>query len=113
MMYKKSIVLFSLVFTLATLLVVPFGVLAVYPNAINVAGFQRATNNILTWVAYLFGAFAVIAFFYAGFMFLSANGDSAKLKLARSAVLWGVVGIVVGLIASGIVTVISSTIGTG
>ena len=49
------------------------------------------------WI--LFVAFAVIMFIIAGFLFLTANGDEAKIGVARNAVLWGVVGVVMGIVA--------------
>lgn len=51
----------------------------------------------LLWV--LFIAFAVIMFIVAGFFFLKAQGEPAELVTARKALLWGMIGVVVGIIA--------------
>ncbi len=59
----------------------------------------------------LFAAFAVIMFIYAGFLFLNASGDAGKVGDARQAVLWGTVGIAVGLLAFSIPFIIKLLIG--
>ena len=54
----------------------------------------------------IFGALlavAVIAIIYAGFSFITAQGDPAKVGTARTMLLYAVVGIIVALLAQGIV----------
>jgi FtsH-binding integral membrane protein len=58
------------------------------------------------WI--LFTAIAVICFAIAGITFLTANGDPEKLKLARSAFIWGIVGVVIGIIAGSIISIVGS-----
>jgi len=58
----------------------------------------------------VFGAIALIMFVIAGIMFLTAQGDPEKVKSARNAFLWGVVGIVVAIIAYSIVTIVENAI---
>ena len=50
-------------------------------------------------VTIVFGAIAVICIIYSGILFLTASGDTTKLKTARASLLWGIVGIVVGFFA--------------
>jgi len=40
----------------------------------------------------------------AGFNFVTANGDSEKLKKARTNLMWSFVGILVAVLAKGIVS---------
>ena len=47
----------------------------------------------------VFGAIAAICIIYSGVLFLTASGDVGKIKTARAALLWGIVGIVVGFFA--------------
>ena len=61
------------------------------------------------WV--VFTVIAVVAFIVAGFLFLTAFGEAEKLTKARSAVIWGVVGIIVAILAYGITTIVSNAIG--
>lgn len=61
------------------------------------------------WV--VFTIIAVIAFIMAAIMFLTAFGEAEKLAKARSAFIWGVVGVIVALLAFGIITLIRTAIG--
>jgi FtsH-binding integral membrane protein len=49
-------------------------------------------------------------FVVAGITFLTANGEPDKLKTARSALLWGTIGIVVAIIAYSIIGIISGAL---
>lgn len=69
-------------------------------------------DNILSMVMWpLFAGIVVIMFLYAGIMFLTANGDPGKLGKARQAVIWAVVGIVVGLIGYSAVSFVKTILG--
>src|SRR3989344_1660139 len=58
----------------------------------------------------IFVLIALIAFITAGILFLTASGDPEKIKTARTAFLWGMVGVVVGIIAFSIVTIIENAL---
>ena len=58
-------------------------------------------------------AFAIIMFILAAFMFFSAQGDPEKVLQARNAVIWGVVGMVVALLAFSIPFIVRNTLGSG
>ena len=60
------------------------------------------------WV--VFGLIALIAFVIAGISFLTAAGDPERIKTARTAFMWGIVGIVVGIIAYSIIAIIESAL---
>lgn len=72
---------------------------------------QRIGINIANAVWIVFTIIAVIAFVVAGVMFLTAYGEAEKVKKARSAFLWGVVGVVVAILAFGIIKLVESAIG--
>ena len=80
------------------------------PNQQNI-NVTQIVNLILNFIWPLFIGFAVIMFIVAGFTFLTAQGDAAKVGAARQAVLWGVVGVVVGVIAFSLPFIIRSTLG--
>jgi len=61
------------------------------------------------WI--VFTIIAIIAFLIAGILFLTAFGDTEKIGKARSAFIWGIVGIVVGLLAFTIVSLMRKVIG--
>ena len=77
------------------------------PTSITFSSLLIGFLNIV-WVAFTF--IAVVSFVAAGLMFLTAFGDSEKLTKARSAVIWGVVGIIVALLAWGIINIIRTAI---
>lgn len=65
-------------------------------------------KNILWTIAIVF---VIVMFVIAGFKFLTAQGNSQKVAEARNAVLWGLVGVVVIILAWSIVTIVSTQLG--
>lgn len=63
----------------------------------------------VVWI--VFTVIAVICFVIAGVMFLTAQGDPGKLKLARDAFLWGLAGVAVGIVAFSIISLTCSALG--
>lgn len=61
----------------------------------------------------IFVAFAIVMFIIAAFLFFTAQGDPEKVAQARQFVIWGVVGIVVAVIAFSIPFVIRNLIYSG
>lgn len=59
-------------------------------------------NQILTWVAYIFWIFAALFVFWAAFLYLTASGDTEKVKKANHQLLYAVIAIVVGIFAYGL-----------
>lgn len=95
-----------------TLFLFLLGILAlpVFVSAVsNINDLMRAIVYDVVWVVFV--GIVVICFVYAGVLFLSAYGDPGKLQKARSAFLWGVVGVIVGIVAYSAVTLISNIIG--
>ncbi len=80
------------------------------PNSSNIS-VTEVVNDVLNFVWPLFIGFAVIMFIVAGFLFLTSQGDPTKVAGARQAVLWGAVGVVVGIIAFSIPFIIRNTLG--
>jgi hypothetical protein len=52
----------------------------------------------------------ILAIMYAGFMFVTAQGDTSKVSKARAALTWAVVGGVIALSAKLIIEVLKGTI---
>jgi FtsH-binding integral membrane protein len=70
-------------------------------------GVEGIMSNIADQVWLVFAGIAIIMFLVAGILFLTANKNPGKLDQARQAVIWGVVGIIVGLFAKGIIGLVS------
>lgn len=112
-MNTKKIALVSL-----SLLLLPVLALAINnPVPTNPTGASFDLNGLITavlnklWV--IFGAVAVIMFVYAGILFMTAQGAPDKIATARQFFLWGIVGIVVGIIAYSIIAIVGSLVQGG
>ena len=88
----------------------PAVILAFDPGGIPNAS---AGLNVITVIDLIFSilwpitvAFFIIMFILAAFLFATAQGDAEKIKSARSAVIWGIVGVFVALIAFSIVFIV-------
>ncbi len=68
-------------------------------------------NKILNFIWPLFIGIAVIMFLYSGFLFLAASGDPTKIKEARNSLLYGIIGVVVGILAFSLPLIIKNTLG--
>ena len=61
-----------------------------------------------TWI--IFTVIATIMIVVAGILFLTAGGAPEKIATARNAFIWGVVGVVVGIVAYGIIRFATSIV---
>jgi len=59
-------------------------------------------NQILTWVATIFWIAAALFVLYAGFLYLTAGGDTEKVQKANHQLIYAVVAIIVGILAFGL-----------
>jgi hypothetical protein len=102
--------------TLASIstLLLPVAVLAqMEPNApggpgSTVGSLSQLIHALENAAGLVFGAIAVIAFIVAGVLFLTAAGNAEKVQAARSALIWGIAGVVVGILAFSIIAVVGS-----
>lgn len=62
----------------------------------------------LTIIAFIFFAFQII---FAGYSFLSSQGDAAKLKAARDRLTQGILGITIVVIAFGVTAFLGKLLG--
>ena len=88
----------------ALLMAMPLAALAGFdpgnqPNQVSTLNINTLIDIIFSILWPIVVAFAIIMFILAAFMFFTAQGDPEKIKSARDAVLWGVVGMVVALLA--------------
>lgn len=128
--FKKSIVAASALFAVVSLVgnvsagSCPQGSLRNdYTNSIsecNIAEDHAGSNNlmgtintIISVVLGVLGILAVAYIIYGGFMFTTAAGDPAKTKKARETIMYGVIGLVVALLAFAIVNFVLSSVFSG
>lgn len=90
--------------------VMAFALPAGVPSIGNLTAIVTYIENAL-WI--IFGLIAVIAFVMAGILFLTAGGQPEKIQSARSAFIWGIAGVVVGIVAYSVVAIISGVMQGG
>ena len=95
---------------LLTLLVSPLIAFALPGQVLNIPGVML---SIISFIWPLFVGFAIIMFLVAGFLFLTASGDPGKVKSAKDALIWGIVGVIVGILAFSLPFIIGMILGTG
>src|SRR3989338_2131195 len=108
-MSKKIIILF-----VWTGMVLPFIARAFDPPALGggeIINVLVLFNRIFSFLWPLFVVFAILMFIFSGYIFLVAKGDPGKIKLAKDALLWGIIGVGVGILAFSLPFIISSVLG--
>lgn len=71
---------------------------------------METINTIINVVLGVLGLLAVIVIIYGGFMFMTATGDASKVKKAKDTIMYGVIGLVIALLAYAIVNFVVSSI---
>ncbi len=111
----------KIVLTLVALSVLALPVMALAANSNSAPEAPlNAIADMPTLITYIenalwmiFGLMAVICFVVAGILFLTAGGVPEKVQSARSAFIWGIAGVVVGIVAYSIIAIVSSVMGVG
>lgn len=101
---KKRILLSVLIAIQFALVLPAFAQLKDYGGGYTLQGIITGARNA-TWI--IFSIIVIICFVVAAVSFLTAQGDPSKIQTARASFLWGVAGVVVGIVAFSIVTIIS------
>jgi hypothetical protein len=79
-------------------------------NPLNASSLTDLLNEILGYVVMLGGIFLTIMLVYVGFLFVAARGNDEKIRSARAALMWTVVGGLLLLGASALSQVIAATV---
>lgn len=73
---------------------------------------NQIMSNILTMVLWpVLAGVIVVMFIWAGFIFLTAQGEPGKITQAKKAVLWGTIGIGVALAGFSAENIVKSILG--
>ncbi len=102
-------VFFALVFALTVFS--PHFVNAQGTNFSSPSDVSRVIGRIATFMSTLLLASSVIVILAAGFIYLTAGGDETKVTTATKTLTYAVIGIVVGLVAYSIPTLIQAILG--
>lgn len=77
----------------------------------NVCDIFDIVQRVQNWFAAFFFAIAAIMILYAGFLFLTGGGNEDTLKKAKTYLIYGLIGIAIGLLAGNAVRVVQSIVG--
>ncbi len=67
---------------------------------------MRTLDNIIQWLFVILLVVAVIFIVIGGLMYVTAQGDPEKVKKASQYVLYALIGVIVALLARGLVTLV-------
>jgi len=81
------------------------GTLITVPTNVNIC-VSCILANVFTPLWQLAAGLAVIMMIVAGILFITSNGEPGKITTAKQAVIWGIVGLLVAIIAFSIVTIV-------
>lgn len=70
----------------------------------------ETVQNIINWVLAVLGIVAVIMIIIGGVTYMTSQGDPGKTKRARDTILYGIVGLVIALLAYAIVNFVLANI---
>lgn len=79
------------------------------PNKTSDGG-ASVLDSVLNLAYFTSGVVAVIVLIIAGFMYVTSNGDPGKVKTAKNAILYTVVGIIFVLMAAAITAFVRSRV---
>ena len=69
-----------------------------------------AIQNIINWVLAALGLVAVIMIIVGGFNYMTSQGDTAKTKKGRDSILYGIIGLLIALLAFAIVNFVLNNV---
>jgi|SRR3989344_1351388 len=98
-------------------LLLPVAAMAFNPGEVPNAAPSLTVNQLVDLIFAILWpvavAFFIIMFIMASFQFFTAQGDPEGIAKARNFVLWGIVGVVVALLAFSIPFIVRNTLGNG
>lgn len=80
-------------------------------NPLNSNDFTSLLNNIITGIGGIVVALSTIMFIVAGVLYLTSAGSPEKINMAKKALTFAIIGIVIAVVAGSIAAIIKSTLG--
>jgi hypothetical protein len=84
---------------------------ATISNPLSANNFTALLTNIATAVGTLIATLGVIMLIVAGIFYLTSAGNPERISTAKKALIYAIAGIVIGLAANAIVSIIQQTLG--
>ncbi len=76
-------------------------------------GLQNNITNIINVIIGLLGIVAVVVIILGGVQYMTAGGDAAKVKKAKDTILYGVIGLIIIILAAAIVNFVIAKVAGG
>jgi len=106
-MKKQSIILSVL---LIAVLLLPVLALADYTTNVGTGAVGDAINNITGWIVKISLVVALLMYVLGGFYWIIDNGNMESAKMAKSIIISTTVGLVIILLANGLVSVVKTLV---
>jgi len=78
----------------------------------TIEGVNEIIDKVAKWIFNILLSVATIVLLLAGFQWLTSGGNEEKISSARKNLIWALVGILVALLAKGLVAIIKSLVGS-
>lgn len=72
---------------------------------------DTVANNVIEIVIGVLGLVAVFVMIYGGFTYMTSTGDASKIQRGKNIIIYGLVGLVVAILAYAIVKFVGGAIG--
>ena len=106
---RRGFILFALVLSC---LILPLSVSAInIENPIKYNTFVELINAIIIFIYEISLVLATLFIVIAGFYFVTASGDPAKIKTGQDIIKYTLIGLLIILLATGLIAVIKSVLG--
>ena len=79
------------------------GMNAIAPSDSTISDLPTVVNNIINIILYIVGILAVVMVIFGGIQYATSAGDTAKVTKAKNTILYGIVGLVIAILAYAIV----------
>lgn len=66
--------------------------------------------NVMDWMLAIFGFLGIIGFVVAGIIYLTSAGDDTRMKTAKGAMTYSIIGVIVGLLGYVIIQAVDSAL---
>jgi hypothetical protein len=84
---------------------------AIVCNPLNACSFQDIIDKLIGLVTIIAIALVPLMFVWAGFNFVTANGEPEKIKKAKDIMLYTVIGLAVVLLSRAVISVVKGVLG--
>ena len=79
-------------------------------TATNDVDLKSGVYNVINAIIGVLGLVAVVVIIFGGVQYMTSAGDSGKVKKAKDTILYGVVGLIICIIAAAIVNFVGGVI---